>query len=56
MPNSGNLKRPPPIVGWDPQWRDKDINHPQKFQLQIGPVYKKFWDKDGTKTEGMANQ
>ena len=49
-----SLKWPPPIAKQDTKWRDKDTNLPIKPSTL--PAYKKFGNKDGPETEGMANQ
>jgi hypothetical protein len=41
-----NLKKPPPIVRQEPQWRNKNTNPPTKFILSTR----------NAETEVMANQ
>jgi hypothetical protein len=43
------LKRPPPAVRQDPQWRDGDINPPTKLLIQNFPSLKEIEGQKGSR-------
>ena len=47
---------PPPVVGQESQWTNRDTNLSTKLSTQNLSLYKKYKERDGAETEGMANQ